>query len=135
LAQYAFLSEEWVAEAKSIREEYRGKSSVVPPVLRMNQIITDVPGQDDPVEAHLDTSGGEAEMDFGHLDEADLTVTLDFDTAKAIMVEQDPQVGMQAFMSGKIKVQGDMTKMMALQAQPPDEIATEIAERVKAITE
>ncbi|GAF76671.1 unnamed protein product, partial [marine sediment metagenome] len=74
-------------------------------------------------------------MDLGHLDEPDLTVTLDYATAKAILVEQDAQAGMQAFMSGQIKVQGDMTKMMALQSQPPDETAKEIADRIKAITE
>ena len=135
MAQYPFLSEEWVAEAKTIREEYAGKTQAVPHVIRMNQVITDVPFSDDPIEAHLDTSDGEAQMDFGHLDTPDLTVTLDYETAKAIMVEQDPQVGMQAFMSGKIKVQGDMTKMMALQSQPPDDVAKEIADRIKAITE
>ena len=135
MAQYPFLSEEWVAEAKKIREEYADQAQTVPHVIRMNQIITDVPFSDEPIEAHLDTSGGEAQMDFGHLDTPDLTVTLDYDTARAIMVDQDPQVGMQAFMSGKIKVQGDMTKMMALQSQPVDDTAKEIADRVKAITE
>ena len=75
-------------------------------------------------------------MDLGHLDDdADLTVTVDYETAKAILVDGNPQAGMQAFMSGKIKVQGDMTKMMALQAQPPDETAKQIAERIKEITE
>lgn len=135
MAQYPFLSDEWMAEAKKIREEYEGKSDQVPPVIRMNQVVTDVPFGEGTIEAHLDTSDGEAKMELGHLDEPDLTVTLDYVTAKAILVDQDPQAGMQAFMSGQIKVQGDMTKMMALQAQPPDETASEIAERVKAITE
>ena len=43
-------------------------------------------------------------------------MTVDYLTAKAIIVDGNPQAGMQAFMAGKIKVQGDMTKMMALQA-------------------
>ena len=135
MAQYPFLSDEWMVEARKIREEYTGKSDQAPPIVRMNQVITDVPFGEGTLQAHLDTSDGEAKMDLGHLDEPDLTVTLDYATAKAILVEQDAQAGMQAFMSGQIKVQGDMTKMMALQSQPPDETAKEIADRIKAITE
>ena len=41
---------------------------------------------------------------------------------------------MQAFMAGKIKVQGDMTKMMALQSGAPDPTAEEIAAKIKEIT-
>jgi hypothetical protein len=135
VAQYPFLSDEWMVEARKIREEYAGKSDQAPPIVRMNQVITDVPFGEGTLQAHLDTSDGEAKMDLGHLDKPDLTVTLDYATAKAILVEQDAQAGMQAFMSGQIKVQGDMTKMMALQSQPPDETAKEIADRIKAITE
>ena len=58
-------------------------------------------------------------MDLGELENPDLTVTVDYATAKAIFVEQNPQAGMQAFMAGKIKVQGDMTKLMAMQQSAP----------------
>ena len=75
------------------------------------------------------------EMDLGHLESADLTVTVDYATAKAIFVEQNPQAGMQAFMAGKIKVQGDMTKLMAMQSGPADPAAAEVAEKIKEITE
>ena len=41
----------------------------------------------------------------------------------------------QAFMAGKIKVQGDMMKMMAMQTgMPADDIAKEIAAKIKGIT-
>ncbi len=42
---------------------------------------------------------------------------------------------MQAFMQGKVKVQGDMSKLMLLQQAPTDPIQTEIQEKVKEITE
>ena len=83
----------------------------------------------------IDTSGGELEMDMGHLDNPDLTVTLDYETAKAILVDQNPQAGMQAFMAGKIKVEGDMTKLMAMQAGPPDPSAAEVSKKIQDITE
>ena len=74
------------------------------------------------------------EMDKGHLDDAEVTVTVDYATAKAIFVDQNPQAGMQAFMAGKIKVQGDMTKLMAMGQSAPDPSAMEIAARIKEIT-
>jgi putative sterol carrier protein len=135
VAKHAFLSEEWMDEARKIREEYRGKGSAPAHTMKMNQIITDVPFGDGTINAHMDTSSGEMEMDMGHLDDAELTVTIDYETAKAIFVEQNPQAGMQAFMAGKIKVQGDMTKLMAMQQGAPDPTAQEVAAKIKEITE
>jgi putative sterol carrier protein len=134
VAQYPFLSDEWLDEAKKIREEYAGQTAAPAHAVRMNQIITEVPFGDGTIEAHMDTSSGEMTMDMGHLENPDLTVTLDYATAKAILVDGNPQAGMQAFMAGKIKVQGDMTKMMALQSGTPDPAQAEISEKIKAIT-
>ena len=114
-------------EAKKIREEYRGKTQPTAHQVKMNQIITDVPFGDGTIDAHMDTSSGDMEMDTGHLENPDVTVTLDYATAKAIFVDGNPQAGMQAFMAGKIKVQGDMTKLMAMQQASPDPVAAEIA--------
>ena len=36
---------------------------------------------------------------------ADLTVTVDYETAKAILVEGNAQAAMQAFMAGRIKIE------------------------------
>jgi len=134
VAQFAFLSDEWMDAAKAIREEYQGKTAAPAHSMRMNQIITEVPFGEGTIHAHLDTSGGEMVMETGHLESPDLTVTLDYATAKAILVDGNPQAGMQAFMAGKIKVQGDMTKMMAMQSGSPDPTQAEIAAKIKEIT-
>ena len=135
MAKYPFLSDEWLAEARKIREEYKGKGTPPAHAIKMNQIITDVPFGDGTVNAHMDTSDGEVKMDEGHIDGAEVTVTLDYETAKAIIVDQNPQAAMQAFMAGKIKVQGDMTKLMAMQQGPPDATAQEVSGRIQEITE
>lgn len=133
---HPFLSADWIAAAKEIRAKYEGQHPPITASIRMNQVITDVPFDDGEIKAYVDTSSGELVMDLGELDTADLTVTTDWATAKAIFVLQDQSVGMQAFMSGKIKVQGDMMKMMAMQtSMPNDEITQKIAEEIKAITE
>jgi putative sterol carrier protein len=131
---YPFLSDEWIAAAKAIREEYEGAAQV-PHVMKMNMVITEVPFGDGTVDAHMDTTSGELELDTGHLEGEDLTVTVDYATAKAIFVDGNPQAGMQAFMAGKIKVQGDMSKMMAMQTAQPDPAQLEIAAKISAITE
>jgi putative sterol carrier protein len=131
---YKFLSDEWLEAAKKIREEYKGKSAAPAHAVRMNQIITDVPFGEGTIEAHMDTSSGELEMDTGHIENPDLTVTLYYATAQAILVDGNPQAGMQAFMAGKIKVQGDMTKLMAMQQGTPDPTQAEIAAKIKEIT-
>jgi putative sterol carrier protein len=134
VAQHPFLSDEWMTEAKKIREEYRGKTQPTAHQVKMNQIITDVPFGEGTLNAHMDTSSGDMETDTGHLENPDVTVTLDYATAKAIFVDGNPQAGMQAFMAGKIKVQGDMTKLMAMQQASPDPVAAEIQQKIKAIT-
>jgi hypothetical protein len=132
---YPFLSDEWLEEARNIRAEYAGKTPPVPHVVRMNLVVTSVPFGDGQIDAHMDTSSGELELDTGHLETQDLKVTVDYDTAKAILIEGNPQAGMQAFMAGKVKVEGDMAKLMALQAGPaPDATAQEMANRLKEIT-
>ena len=132
---HQFLSDEWMAAAKAIREKYADQATKVTSSIRMNQVITDVPFGDGTVNLYLDTSSGDVVMESGALDAPDLTMTTDWDTARKIFVEQDQAAGMQAFMSGKIKVQGDMMKMMAMQtAMPADDIAKQIAQEIKDIT-
>ena len=116
MAKYPFLTDEWLEAAKEIREASAASAAAA------------AQGADEPdhhrgARSATATSrptwtppSGELEMDLGHLDNPDLTVTVDYATAKAILVEGNPQAGMQAFMAGKIKVQGDMTKLMAMQS-------------------
>jgi putative sterol carrier protein len=134
MATYQFLSDEWLAEARSIRAEFDGRGAIEQSI-RMNLVIGEVPFGEGTVEAHVDTSSGELVLDTGHIDPVDLKVSLDYDVAKAILVEGNPQAGMQAFMSGKIKVEGDIAKLMALQSMTPDPTAAEIASRILAMTE
>jgi putative sterol carrier protein len=134
--KYKFLSEEWIEEAKRIRHEMEGDAPAPAHSVRMNQVITEVPFGDGEIQAHMDTSDGEMKMDLGHIENPDLTVTLDYATAKAILVDGNPQAGMQAFMAGKVKVQGDMTKLMAMQQTGgADDTAAKVAAAIQDITE
>ena len=133
---HPFLSEEWMAEAKAIRERHADRDRQGQRSFRINQVVTGVPFGDGTVESYLDTSSGYVVMELGGLEDADATVTTDYATAKLLFVDQDQAAGMQAFMSGKITVQGDMMKLMTLQtSMPNDEVSQQIAEEIKSITE
>jgi putative sterol carrier protein len=129
-----FLSEDWMTAVREIREKYADQASPVPYKVKLNQIITDVPFGEGEVRLYVDTSDGTMQMEPGQLDDADVTLTTDYDTAKAIIVDQDQAVAMQAFMTGKVKVQGDMTKLMMMNATPPDEVAKQVAAEIKDAT-
>ena len=130
-----FLSDEWVQQAREIREEFKGKGQAIPHKVRINLNITDVPFGDGTVEAHIDTSTGEPEIDTGHIEGATTTVTTDYAIAKAVFVDNDQSVAMQAYMGGKVKVTGDLTQVMAMLQVTPDAVAAELGERMKAITD
>jgi hypothetical protein len=132
---FPFLSNEWMAAAHDIRAKYEGQVPAVTTSIKINQVVTDVPFGDGTVTSYLDTSSGAVVMELGELPDADATITTDYATAKAMFVDGDQAAGMQAFMSGKIKVQGDMMKLMALQtAMPNDAVSQQIAEEIKSIT-
>ena len=133
---FPFLSEEWMTAARAIREKYADQVPDVEADLRINQVVTEVPFGDEEVASYLDTSSGRVVMELGALEDPDVTVTTDYETAKALFVDQDPAVAMQSFMNGKVKVQGDMMKLMAMQTSlPANDFTEKIAQEIKDITE
>jgi putative sterol carrier protein len=134
MATYQFLSDEWWAAFDELRDEYADRLPAPPVQMRMNQVVTDHPFGDDDLHFHTATTETDTEWGKEHIDDADVTVTTDYETARSVIVDQDQQAVMQSFMNGKIKVQGDMSKMMMANATPPTELAQELAGKLKAIT-
>ena len=110
----------------------------MPPVttsIRINQVITDVPFGEGTINAYIDTSSGALVFELGELDEPDAVMMTDYETARALLVDRDPAIAMQSFMAGKIRVQGDMMKLMAMQtAMPSNEFSEQVADEIAAIT-
>lgn len=137
MPKYPFLSDEWIAEARRLRTESGREDEPVTAPVRVNQVVTDVPFGEGRIAAHVDTTSGTLQLDTGHLDGADATITLDYDTAKALFVDGTPEAGLQAFMAGKITVQGDLAKLLAAvqhAAPEADSAAAEFQEKIRAIT-
>lgn len=137
MSKYPFLSPEWIDQVRIIRTQFADQAPQPAHHVRMNQVVTAVPFGDGQINAHMDTTEGELKIDLGHLDNADLTITLDYLTAKAILVEGNAQAGMQAFMSGKVTIDPPekITVLMAFQNTASEESATKLAAAIQAITE
>ncbi|MEO5975115.1 MAG: SCP2 sterol-binding domain-containing protein [Ilumatobacteraceae bacterium] len=132
---HPFLSEEWMAAVREIRSRYRGRTIKITQSIKMNQVITGAPLGDGTIHSFLDTSSGEVVMGLGSLPDPEVTITTDYQTARKIFLEQDPTAAMIALMSGFIKVDGDIVKMMTMQEViPQDDIGKEVARQILAIT-
>ncbi len=135
MPKYAFLSPDWIEAARVVKQEHAHAAPAPSTSVRMNLVVEQMPFGEPTVDAHLDTSAGAIELELGHLEGADVKVSLDYTTAKAILVDGDGQAAMQAFMAGRIRVEGDMAKLLAFQATPPAGRALEAADQIRAITE
>jgi putative sterol carrier protein len=133
---YVFLTDEWMDAARELRAKYADRMPDVTIEVKINQVVTEVPFGEGTIRAYIDSSDGNLDLELGELEEPDVTLTTDYETAKAMVVDQDPAIVMQSFMAGKITVQGDMMKLMAMQmAVPVNEASIELAAELQSITE
>ena len=126
-----FLSENWFSEVEKIRAEV-GDIPVPDAIksIKLNIVVSEHPEG----EKQLHMAAGDFQQ--GLLDDASTKLTVPFPVAVAIFVDGDQQAGMQAFMSGQVKVEGDMSVLMQMQgAGPPSPQAQTFQKRVKEITE
>ena len=66
--------------------------------------------------------------------DATTTLLLDRNTLQSIITDFDMNEIMGAFMSGKIRVEGDMSQLMALQTARPSTEQKELFKHIKAMT-
>jgi len=125
-----FLSESWFSEVEKIRAE-AGEIPVPDAIknIKLNIVVTEHPEG----EKQLHMAAGDFQQ--GLLDDASTKLTVPFPVAVAVF-NGDQQAAVQAFMSGEIKVEGDMGVMMQMQsAGPPSQQAQVLQKRIKEITE
>jgi len=127
-----FLSGEWFDAVDKIRAEVGDVPT--PPALEGVQINVTVTGHPDGEEINVNMDGGD--FDREHIDAAPATLTIPFEIAQKMFVENDQQAGMQAFMAGQIQVEGDMSVVMKVQAAgPPSEEAKALAKKISEVTD
>ncbi len=135
MAKHEFLSPEWISAAKEIQEAYSDKEAEALLEVTMNLTVTDAPFRETKIEAYLDARQGKLAIDLGRLETTDVNVTLDYETCKAVLIDGNGDAALQAFMTGKILVEGDVAKLLAYQTTPPSGMQLEITEQLRNITE
>jgi hypothetical protein len=125
---HVFLSDDWFDAVDGLRDEMPEPPAAMKD-LKVNIVVAGGPEGDR--EVHMD--GGQFER--GLTDGASVKLTVPYAVAKSMFIDGDQQAGMQAFMTGQIKVEGDMTKLMAMQSAgglTPEQKA--LQEKLKALT-
>jgi putative sterol carrier protein len=124
-----FMTQEWLDEVKALaadQPERPGSSA------RMQYVLTG--GPDGDVKYYWVLENGKlVENRLGELDDADFTMTLSYDDG--IKVQQGELDANAAFMQGRMKVTGDLAKLMALMPLTNAPEYKELQERIRAITE
>jgi putative sterol carrier protein len=115
-----FLSDEWLSEVESRLNSNEGfQTAAKGQAARLQQQISGTPSGDVTYGFVLD--GGKVSLTRGDIENPEATVSQDYDTAVA--VNKLELSGQQAFMQGKLKVSGNLMKIMQLQgtlaAMPP----------------
>jgi putative sterol carrier protein len=107
----AFLSQEWAtALTQTLNENEEFKAAAAPHTATIQQVITR-DGQETRYWTRI--ADDRIEMGVGDAENPDATITQTYETAVALAKrELNPVTG---FMTGKIKVAGNMGQLMALQ--------------------
>ena len=136
MAKYQFLSDDWFGIIEKLVEDM-GAEAPAQADLLMNLVVTDTPFGAER-HLHVGARNGLGHWGIGHAPDADLAVTTDYETAREILLSGDPQAGLNAFMSGKVKIQGDLAKLLSTAqgagtGAPAGAVA--LAEAIQGITE
>jgi hypothetical protein len=115
VAKHQFLSDDWFEVVGKLVDEHGADVPAQANVV-VNLVITDTPFGDER-QMHMGAQDGKGHWGIGLKENADVTLTTDYATAKDVFVSGNQQAGMQAFMAGKVRIQGDMTKLMMAQGQ------------------
>jgi putative sterol carrier protein len=104
-----FLSEEWASDVTTALNQHEGfRNAIGSADLTIQFNTADAP--DGEVDYYLQAAGGSVALGVGNVENADVTVKQSYDTAIAISKgELNTQT---AFMTGKLKVSGNLAKLM-----------------------
>jgi putative sterol carrier protein len=107
-----FLTEEWtqaVTDALNSSEAFQ--KAATGQQAKIQQVVTDSPEGE--VKYYFKLEEGKAEVSLGELADAEATISQNYETAAAI--DRTELNAQNAFMQGKLKISGNMMKLMQLQ--------------------
>lgn len=98
----------------ALREELASTAPAAEQKARVNLVVTDTPFGDGEFRAYIDTVAGGPLPVPGNLDDPDATVILDYPSALAAFVTDDPDIVAHGFLTGALRVDGDLALVLIL---------------------
>ncbi len=106
-----FLSDDWakgITEALNSNDAF--KAAAGSQGAKIQNVVTTPEGES---KYYFVLEGGQVQVGIGEVDGADATISQDYDTAVALA--KNELTGTAAYMSGKLRVSGDLMKLMQMQ--------------------
>ena len=123
-----FLTDEWFAQVEQMGQE-AGELNL-PPALANMIVNLKVSDSDKDIEANF----ADGLLHRGLSSDATTTLLLDRAILQSIITDFDTNEIMGAFMGGKIRVEGDMSQLMAVQTARPSTEQKELYKNIKSMT-
>ncbi|MBQ0754784.1 MAG: SCP2 sterol-binding domain-containing protein [Gammaproteobacteria bacterium] len=124
-----FLTDEWFAKVEELRT---AAGDVEAPAALADLVINITVNGGPNGDTEMALVSGMIER--GHNADGATTMILPADLAKRIFIEGDQSAGMQGFMTGQIRIEGDMSKLMALQTAQPTASQMALQQQIKEVT-
>lgn len=97
-----------------LREELASNAPDPVHTARVNLVVTGAPFGDGQFRAYIDTEAGGPLPVPGNLEDPDATVILDYPAALAAFVTDDPDAVAHGFLTGTLRVDGDLALVLML---------------------
>ena len=123
-----FLTDEWFEQVEQMGQE-AGELNL-PPALANMIVNLKVSDSDKDIEANF----ADGLLHRGLSSDATTTLLLDRAILQSIITDFDTNEIMGAFMGGKIRVEGDMSQLMAVQTARPSTEQKELYKSIKSMT-
>src|SRR5687767_13470998 len=126
--RYPFLSPTWFDKVDELIA--RAGDLEIPPEMKAVTLNVTITGP-----------GGDAEVNIengviarGHRPGAPTTLALSTELARKVFVDGDMAAGVQAFLTGEMKADGDLAKLVAMSTVEPSERQKALTREIAAIT-
>jgi hypothetical protein len=126
--RYDFLSDDWFTQVDAL-------------IAAAGDLQIPAPMKAAEINVTVVSPGGETKLFMkeglftrGHNPGATTSIQLDADLARKIFVDADAAAGVQGFLTGAIKVDGDLAKLVAMQTTEPSEPQKQLSKRIAEIT-
>lgn len=124
---FNFLTQSWFDAVARLNQEV-GELNLPPNLAELTINVT--VKSENPTLLHLQAG----KINQHHIQNADATIYIDQDTLNQIIHDNSVDTALEAFMTGKIFIEGDMSKVMALQSSRPSQEQKALYKQIKEMT-